>query len=304
MTEPRRGNPGPTEHRTIIAPGVEVIDDGQRRPDKKPHAAENAASWVLARPGRSIAALTVLAATLELAQHWPAPSAGIHALGEVTRNLTYALLAALLFHWVIVQLPEQRRRHAIYSYRKLELEWLVKVGLSELACYRRLSSPQVLDLDVTLDPWDRESIFNVAEAISRRYPEYFTNVRGNELASHILVAQDCLDACTTVLHLLDPDVAKELGVFPAMVGVRRLQPPPPDSDLQVRWQRDAHIVWELLEGSRRLWAALRANAPTLDLDVESTATGVIFKGVHYAAHIQRNDYDHTAGVRQFREPER
>ncbi len=54
----------------------------------------------------------------------------------------------------------------------------------------------------------------------------------------------------------------------------------------IPWHRDAHVVWELLEASRRLYAALRASAPYLNFDLEA---GHIEMADGSRAHVRVSD---------------
>jgi hypothetical protein len=71
-----------------------------------------------------------------------------------------------------------------------------------------------------------------------------------------------LDGMRSSTFFFDPDVAHALALFPGTVGVRQLQITQ-DSSGFIPWQRDAHIVWELLEASRRLYPALRRHIPDI-----------------------------------------
>ncbi|RHW46379.1 hypothetical protein D1832_06005 [Dermacoccus abyssi] len=45
-----------------------------------------------------------------MAQRWHELFPGAHAVGEVVRNLAYALLGAVIFERIIVEMPARRRR--------------------------------------------------------------------------------------------------------------------------------------------------------------------------------------------------
>lgn len=77
--------------------------------------------------------------------------------------------------------------------------------------------------------------------------------------------QLALDGMSPSIPFLDLDVAQALAQFPAAKGIHQLQPLP-DSDPSAG-DRDGIIVWELLQGARRLMLALQSNAPYVDLKV-------------------------------------
>jgi hypothetical protein len=63
------------------------------------------ASELLPQPLRALLYLSAVAFGVELAQYVPEYFPGGHALGEIVRNLAYALIGAVVFQWLVVELP-------------------------------------------------------------------------------------------------------------------------------------------------------------------------------------------------------
>ena len=206
--------------------------------------------------------LVAVVLVVEFGQYWPETVRGGHAVGEVVRNLAYALIGALIFNWIIVELPERRRRRAAYEYNKLAMETLITVGAAPIAEYRHLHPAGL----TALDSWRRESVSDCAQAIAKANPLYFGPQRAGMLETLILAVRTALDGMKTAQLLLDADVAHALALFPSNVGLNQLQVAR-DERGHMPWERDAHIVWELLEGSRRLYRALRRNVPEMSFSI-------------------------------------
>lgn len=79
-------------------------------------------------------------------------------------------------------------------------------------------------------------------------------------------AQVTLDGMKSSTYFFDPDVAHALALFPGTVGLNQLQVTQ-DANGFIPWERDAHIVWELLEASRRLYPALRRHVPEISFNI-------------------------------------
>lgn len=215
-----------------------------------------------AKPMRSLLPLILLAAGIEIAQYWPERVAGGHASGEIVRNLAYALIGALIFQWIIVEMPERRRRRAAYEFNRLAFEVLVSTGASLIAIYRHARPPGAPELD----SWSEESVAARASAIAAHSPEAFGNQRANTLRHVILGVQLALDGMRVAQSYFDADVAHALALFPGSVGIRQLQVlPTPDGS--IHWGNDARIVWELIEAGRRLYPALRSNVPYISFHI-------------------------------------
>ena len=210
----------------------------------------------------ALAPLVAVVLVAEFGQYWPEAVRGSHAIGEVVRNLAYALIGALIFNWIIVELPERRRRRAAYEYNKVAMEVLITVGAASIAEYRHLHPAG----PAALDAWRRESVAGCARAIAALNPLYFGPERAGMLQTIIFGVRTALDGMKGVQLLLDADVAHALALFPSDVGLNQLQVTR-DNRGHVPPERDAHIVWELLEGSRRLYRALRRNVPEMSLNL-------------------------------------
>lgn len=231
-------------------------------------SSSDAAKWLepaLRRPILTIVTLSAVALTIEIAQQWPQFFVPGHAIGEYFRNLAYALIGAVLFNWVLIEIPAKRRRRLAYPRHWLALDFLIKLGPILVAEYRGVAR-QLGVSGQALDAWDRESIARYAKAIHGKQMAYFGEERRRTLAHGIEGVQVSLDGLEGAAYFLDPDVAIALALFPAQKGLHQLQIPPTGEPLT--WARDAHIVWELLEASRRLYNALQANASYLDFKVE------------------------------------
>jgi hypothetical protein len=95
---------------------------------------------------------------------------------------------------------------------------------------------------------------------------YFGPQRAGLLANGIHGVQVTLDGMKASQFFFDADVAHALALFPGTVGLRQLQVAR-DASGFIPWQRDAHIVWELLEASRRLYPALRRSVPDISFSL-------------------------------------
>lgn len=216
---------------------------------------QTTAERLLAHPVRVLAPLLALVLGIELAQAIPEIFPGGHALGEVVRNLAYALIGAVIFHWLIVEIPEQRRRRASYEFHQLTFETLLSAGPGLLFAYQLLS-------DVTgkapLDVWDQDSVHARAKALAVEQPATMFGPHRTGLITTVVEiavprALTELSASSSYFH---PNVSYALGTFPRHDGLRILQiERGPDGGIM--WHRDVHITWELLEAARRLYAALR-----------------------------------------------
>lgn len=65
---------------------------------------------VLDQPMHGLLPLSAVALGIEIGQYWSEWFPGAHAIGEYVRNLAYALIGALIFNWLIVEIPARRRR--------------------------------------------------------------------------------------------------------------------------------------------------------------------------------------------------
>jgi hypothetical protein len=228
---------------------------------------------MLDNPIRTLAILASLALAIEFAQYRPEIFRGGHALSEFVRNITYGLIAAVVFEWLIVQIPEQRRRRAAYEANKIDFEVLVSSGSLIASDYRHFNPPNLPEFD----SWDRQSVRQTALAIAVSNPSMFAPDRAHILKTTIMGVQVALDGIRLSQSFLDPDVALVIAKFPATTGFSQLQV---DVDINGNSSpgRDSIIVWELLEASRRLYAALHKHAPYLSLDLESATIAEGYRG--------------------------
>lgn len=217
---------------------------------------------ILDRPMRGLVPLLLLALGIELGQYWTELFPGGHAIGEFVRNLAYALIGALIFNWLIVEIPARRRRRAAYEYHKLDFETLLGLGPACIAQYRHFNPPGA----PVLDSWDKKSVWECAKRTAEHQPLHFAPQRAQLLAVSFQGVQMTLDGMKSSTFFFDPDVAHALALFPGTVGVRQLQVTQ-DNNGFIPWQRDAHIVWELLEASRRLYPALRRHVPDISFSI-------------------------------------
>jgi hypothetical protein len=208
----------------------------------------------------------VVALTIEVCQQWPEFFFPGHAIGEFVRNLAYALIGAVLFNWILIEIPTQRRRRLAYPRHQLALQFLVQSGPLMLAWYRG-AAQLTASAEPKPDAWDRPSIEKCVRSIFEKNPANFGQERRQLLAVHVNAVQTSLDGMEAASYFFDPDVAVALALFPAKKGFNQLQPPAAEDPEP--WKRDVHIAWELLQASRRLYEALRSCAPDLDLSVES-----------------------------------
>lgn len=229
-----------------------------------------------------LAALGAVSLTIEVCQQWPEFFFPGHAIGEFIRNLANALVAAVLFNWILVEIPAQRRRRLAYSRHLLALQLLTQSGPHSLAYYR--GAADLVGADVTeLDAWDTESIEGYVHAIYEKVPTII-HERRQLLGVQINALQLALEGLEPASYFLDPDVAVALALFPAEKGLNQLQPP--EADDPEPWKREVHIAWSLLEASRRLYGALASCAPYLELEAEK---GCVTMNNNKTWHVRLED---------------
>lgn len=255
---------------------------------------ERAGRWLLDHPGWSVGVLFLVAFVVELLQMWPEWLPGGHAVGEIVRNLAYALAGALLFHWIVVKIPEERRQRAAYQSHEMAFKTLVSCGVGPLGQYRAFLEALTEMTGENLggvDAHDRASVWAAAERIKRHAPIFFTDPRHhfNLMGSTIMGVKVSLEGLAASTSFFHPDAAHALGSFPATTGLQQLQLPPPDADLDLRVNRSAHIAWELLEGARRLVGALDEHAPYVDLGIDEMRTEITVGGKAYFTQGSRAD---------------
>ena len=217
--------------------------------DRSTHAASR---LFVQRPFKVLGALLVVAASIEILQEVPEVVAGGHAFGEVIRNLAYALIGALIFQWLVVELPARKRRRMTYDFSKQVFQILLMAGPGLLEPYRQAAKLAGQGLDV----WDQGAIVNSAKTTMS------TVLAGS--ADRVKVLQVVIDTAipralselSASVAYIDPEVAHALSMFPrqdGLVTVLQILPTPGGG---IDPERDAHIVWTLLEAARRLYAAL------------------------------------------------
>lgn len=255
---------------------------------------EQVGRWILDHPARSTGGLLLLAFAIEVAQSWGEWLPGGHAFGELVRNLAYALVGAILFHWMVVKIPEERRQRSAYQAHEMAFQVLVASAGGTLGYFRGLLEGLA---DLTgeelseVDAHDRASVWDAAESIGRLAPSAFSSPGDlfGLFRSAITGAQVSLDGLAASTSFFHPDVAHALGTYPATTGLQQLQLPPPDADLALRVNRSAHICWNLLEGARRLVAALDEHAPYLDLQIDGMVAEVVVNGKLYRPSVSGAD---------------
>lgn len=238
-------------------------------PPEVPLLSSRTVGWLqhaLLRPVWTLIALAAVALTIEVCQQWPEFFFPGHAIGEFVRNLAYALIGAVLFNWILIEIPAQRRRRSAYSRNLQALKFLVQAGPLTLAWFRGAGKRLSLT-EREPDGWDQSSLTNYVHDVYKKNVQQVSDERRKLLVVNIQAVQLMLDGLDSASYFFDSDVALALAHYPATKGINQLQPPAPDDPEP--WKRDAHITWELLQASRRLNDALTANAPYLELDVET-----------------------------------
>lgn len=258
---------------------VEPLDDQQCiRPIEnpgveRPSAVVRGLQRLLANTVPTLIGLSLFAFFVEVAQSWPEIVPGAHAVSEYLRNLAYALIGALVFHWILVQLPEERRRRTTYVAREQALQLLVQTPAS-LVEMHRLAARTLQLPEAEIDAWERTSVRACLQSLDHHHPAYFRS--SVQLLTVVIDSiQLALDTLEPSIPFMHEDVAQAIVLYPAKTGLHQLQPPP--ADMERAWNRWEHITWELLQAARALHAALREHAPYLDLKIEagevSLATG-------------------------------
>lgn len=226
--------------------------------------ARRTGDYVIDHPAASLAPLICIALGIEIAQYWPEFLPGAHAVAEFSRNVAYGLIGAIVFSWIIVEVPARRRRRAAYEFNKVAFEWLLTLGPSLLQVYRAGHPSGQGAVDI----WDRKSVSDCAQAIARVQPAFFVE-QARTLRTGIDGIQLALDGIGRVQSSLDPDVAHAIGLFPGKVGLVQLLQIDSDGKGGMTPGRHAHIAWELAEGARRLYVALRKSVRYVDFNLGS-----------------------------------
>lgn len=222
----------------------------------------------LQRPGVALPTLLGIAMAVEGAQYVPEIVPGGHAFGEVVRNLAYGLFGAVIFHWLIVELPDRRRRAASYVVHKQTFQTLLAMGPGLLHQYQTCARHLGVDLDI----WDRTSIFRMARRMEE-IPGMLGPRRAGLLRSTVDIALPrCLADLGASLSFIDQDVAQALARFPRHDGIQFLQVVRTEEGA-LEAHSDAHVTWTLLEAARHLYRELLATGAFGPEVFEATVNG-------------------------------
>lgn len=224
---------------------------------------------LIVRPWITILMLSVLVAVLEALQYWPEVFLGAHVVSVFVRNVGYSLIGAVIFAWVAIEIPNQRRAKATLRRHELSIGTLAMLGAIMVQGYRLAQYPN----DESLDSWNRQAIHERALLLSAHYPDFFGEPRVSLIRSYLLASDQALLALRDSLSFLDEDVAHAIAQYPSSQGLSQLQISL-DEKGRILAERDAHITWELLEGGRRICSALRMRAPWMKLVPATIQTNV------------------------------
>jgi len=173
---------------------------------------------------------------------------------EFVRNLAYALVGAVVFHWLVVELPDRRRRRATYAFNEMAFQILLISGPGLLFQYQHAAKL----LGAKLDIWDEASVSDFALKLHALQPAIFGPDRAGLLQTTVdLGIPRALAQLSRSAAYLDPDVAHALSQFPMQEGITTLQVRTTPTG-GVAPNQDVHITWSLLEAARRLYPALLA----------------------------------------------
>lgn len=227
------------------------------------------ATSLVRRPVLALVLLAGLALAIELAQATPEIVPGGHAIGEVVRNIAYGLIGALLFSWLVVEIPAQARRRSTYAALRMTFQVLLTVGPGLAEQYRTLAPG--LTLPKPFDPWDQTSFTEVVDAIKKAGVMEFPPIRAGLLESSVMGIERSLADLAPSISYLDEEVAHALSTFPRQSGISMLQVQKSPSG-GVLFHSDVHITWTLLERARELYRAL-IEAGAYEPDVFSAFAG-------------------------------
>lgn len=199
-----------------------------------------------------VAGLFVLAGSTELLQSVPEVLPIGHALGEVIRNLAYAIVGALIFQWLVVELPARELRRKTYDFNRQTFEVLLAAGPGLLEPYRQLARLTGEELDV----WSQEAVGKFATTtMAPVLSSQADRVRLVRVITETGIPRALSQLSTSVAYM-DPEVAHALSMFPRQDGLTPVLQVRETSAGGIEPQQDVHIVWELLEAARRLYRAL------------------------------------------------
>lgn len=214
-----------------------------------------AADLLLRRPLVVLSAMLGFVFAVELARYVPEFVPGGAAVGEVLRNLAYALIGATLFHWLIVELPARRRRRRSYEFHHFAFTNLLVWAPGLLVVYQD-GAPKV---GKKLDAWDKMSLIEVARAMDAYQPEVFGPKRAGLLRNVVEIGvPGILADLASSASYFDEEVNHALSQFPRQHGVTNTLQVTTGGAGHVDPDLDAHVVWTLLEAARRLYSELLA----------------------------------------------
>jgi hypothetical protein len=208
--------------------------------------------FFLDKPMRAVPPLLVLALAIEIGQYWPDAFPGAHAIGEVMRNLAYALIGAIIFSWLIVEIPAGRRRRSTYAFHQETFRTLLTLGLMLLKPYEENAKLLGANLDVR----SKDSLDDLATKLDAVAPIFYGKERADTLSQIVdRMVPMAVAALGPSVGFLDLDVAHALSQFPrqdslTMLQVRRTPTGGVEPFL------DVLITWTLLEAARPLYQAL------------------------------------------------
>lgn len=214
------------------------------------------ANHILHRPVPALLSLVGVAAAIEFAQYLPELVPGSYALGEIVRNSSYALFTALLFHWLVVEVPAQQRRRKTYEFSSETMRVLITVGAGLLKPYQE--NARVLGLD--LDVWSQDSLSNFADALNTAAPAFFGPDRRKLVSTVVDVALPrALAELAPSIPYMDAEVAHALSQMPRQDGLTSVLQVRPTASGGIEHRQDAHVTWTLLVAARGLYAAVLAS---------------------------------------------
>lgn len=226
------------------------------------------AARFLQRPAHSLPALLAVALCVEIGQYVPEMFVGAHAIGEVVRNLSYALVGAVVFQWLVVEVPAARRRRATYEFSRMTFQLLLSTGPGLLYQYQKAAEV----IHEPLDVWDQGSLRRLAVKLDSLAPDVFGPQRAALLNNAVTLALPrALADLSASASYLDPDVAHAVSQFPRQDGITLLQVQRSASGGVVP-HSDVHVTWTLLEAARRLYTALLKSG-AYDADVFQATVG-------------------------------
>ncbi len=176
----------------------------------------------LIHPTRTLLFLFAIVVTIEVAQYWPEWIVGGHALGEIIRNLSYAVIAAVVFHWIVVEYPERQRRERSYQYHKMAFQFLAGIGLSLLNQARYTST--LLGIQKPLNIWDSREVQKLCADVWRAMPPSMLRERYAFLKNALVGVETSLDGVKESVNFFDAEVAQAIAHFPSCVLSTRSRP--------------------------------------------------------------------------------